>query len=133
MVEAGKKAAITRRTATYSVEQHKDNLQGQIMHLFDEVRDVIIAIDGSIEEAPKQNYIAYKTSQNFGCLQTSKKKLTLFLKINPKEFNSFPHLTRDVSEIGHFGTGDFELTIRNSEEFEQTKHLILEAYKNIGG
>jgi predicted transport protein len=40
---------------------------------------------------------------------------------------------RDVREIGHFGTGDFELTIKDMTDFEETKHLINEAYKNIGG
>ena len=52
--------------------------------------------------------------------------MNLNSKINPKEINSFPTLTRDVSDIGHFGTGDFELTIRTSKEFEQTRHLIFD-------
>jgi hypothetical protein len=29
--------------------------------------------------------------------------------------------------------GDFELTIKDLKDFEETKHLIIEAYKNIGG
>ena len=44
-----------------------------------------------------------------------------------------PKQCRDVREIGHFGTGDFELTIKNVNDFEETKYLINEAYKNIGG
>ena len=44
-----------------------------------------------------------------------------------------PKQGRDVSEIGHFGTGDFELTIKDLSDFEETKYLINEAYKNIGG
>ena len=44
-----------------------------------------------------------------------------------------PKQGRDVSEIGHFGTGDFELVIKTPADFEETKHLINEAYKNIGG
>lgn len=82
---------------------------------------------------PKKNYIAYKTSQNFVCLQTYKKKLTLYLKLNPDEVKPMPNQGRDVREIGHFGTGDFELTIKDLKDFEETKYLINEAYKNIGG
>ncbi len=133
MVEAGKKAALTRKTATYTLEEHFENLDENILELFNTIRDYIVTIDSSIEETPKKNYIAYKTSQNFACLQTYKKKLTLFLKLDAKEVNPMPKQGRDVSEIGHFGTGDFELIIKDLADFEETKHLINEAYKNIGG
>ncbi len=133
MVEAGKKAALTRKTAIYSVEEHYENLENSIVELFNTVRDHIISLDNSIEELPKKHYIAYKTSQNFVCLQTYKKKLTLYLKINPDEIQPLPKQARDVRNVGHFGTGEFELTIKDFSDFEQTKHLIVEAYKNIGG
>ena len=133
MVEAGKKAALTRKTATYTVEEHYENLDNHLVELFNLVRDYIVSLDSSIEEAPKKNYIAYKTSQNFTCLQTSQKKLTLFLKLNPSDIKPMPKQGRDVRGIGHFGTGDFELTIKRNDDFEETKYLINEAYKNIGG
>jgi predicted transport protein len=133
MVEAGKKAALTRKTATYTLEEHFENLDENILELFNTIRDYIVTIDSSIEETPKKNYIAYKTSQNFACLQTYKKKLTLFLKLDANEVNPMPKQGRDVSEIGHFGTGNFELIIKDLVDFEETKLLINEAYKNIGG
>jgi predicted transport protein len=133
MVEAGRKAALTRKTATYSIEEHSVNLDNSILELFNNVREFIMGIDSSIEETAKKNYIAYKTSQNFVCLQTYKKKMTLYLKINPDDLKPMPHQGRDVREIGHYGTGDFELTIKDLSDFESTKHLIHDAYKNIGG
>lgn len=133
MVEAGRKAAQTRKTATYTIEEHYKNLDGTVLDVFNIVRDYIISLDSSIEETPKKHYIAYKTSQNFVCLQTYKKKLTLYLKLNPEEINPMPKQARDVRDIGHFGTGDFELTLKNLADYEGTRHLINEAYKNIGG
>jgi len=133
MIEAGKKAALTRKTATYTLEEHYNNLDDNILELFNAVRDYIVTLDSLIEETPKKNYIAYKTIQNFACLQTYRKKLTLYLKLNADEVNPMPKQGRDVKEIGHFGTGNFELTIKDMADFEDTKYLINEAYKNIGG
>ncbi|MCC7402614.1 MAG: hypothetical protein IT214_14130 [Chitinophagaceae bacterium] len=133
MVEAGKKAALTRKTATYTLEEHYKNLDKRMYELFYVIRDYIVALDSSIQETPKKNYIAYKTSQNFVCLQAYRKKLTLYLKLNPEEVNPMPKQGRNVKGIGHFGTGDFELTIKDLADFEETKYLINEAYKNIGG
>jgi predicted transport protein len=133
MVEAGKKAAITRKTGIYSLEEHFENLDENMLEVFNNIRDFIISLDSSIEESPKKNYVAYKTSQNFVCMQTYKKKITLYLKLNADEVRQMPKQGRDVKTVGHFGTGDFELTIKDLNDFEETKLLINEAYKNIGG
>jgi predicted transport protein len=133
MVEAGKKAALTRKTATYSMDEHTEKLDDLMLELYNSVRDFIVAIDGSIEETPKKHYVAYKTSQNFVCLQAYKQKITMYLKLNPDDVKPIPKQGRDVRKIGHFGTGDFELTIKTLDDFEETKHLIIEAFKNIGG
>lgn len=133
MVEAGKKAAITRRTAQHTIEQHIGQLSERMLQLFTTIREYIIGLDEMIEEAPKMHYIAYKTSQNFICLQTYKKQIKLYLKLNPEEVVPMPPQGRDVRQIGHFGTGDFELTIESVEDFEATKHLIHDALNNIGG
>lgn len=133
MVEAGKKAALTRKTATYTLEEHLINIDNDILEIFNFIRDYIVSLDSSIEETPKKNYIAYKTSQNFVCLEVFKNKLRLYLKIDPSQISPFPKQARDVREIGHDGTGDFELTIKDLNDFEETKFLINEAYKSIGG
>lgn len=133
MVEAGKKAAETRKNATYTIDEHFGKLDGDLKELLNEIREYIVNLDASIEETPKKYYIAYKTTQNFVCIETQKKKLVLFLKLNPDEIENIPKQGRDVRNIGHFGTGDFELTIRNLIDFEETKEFINLSLKNIGG
>lgn len=133
MVEAGKKAALTRKTATYTLEEHFEGLNEEMQGLFQNIRDFITGLDNSIEEAPKKKYVAYKTSQNFACLQATKNKIIIYLKLDASQVISMPKQGRDVKKIGHFGTGDFELNIKNIDDFEETKYLINGAYKNIGG
>jgi len=133
MVRAGKKAAEARRNAVYTLDRHLTILNKKMSDLFNEIRDYIIGLDNSIEETPKKFYISYKTSQNFVCIMTHKNKLTLYLKLNPDEISPMPKQARDVRNIGHYGTGDFELNIKNIEDFEETKQLINSSLRNIGG
>lgn len=132
MVEAGRKAAITRRTAVHTIEQHLGSVNPSVKELFQEIRNYIISLDGRVDESPKKHYIAYKTSQNFVCLKTYKNEIKLYLKLNPIEVRPFPPQGRDVGNTGRM-IGDLELTITNESDFEETKHLINEAFKNIGG
>ena len=133
MVAAGKKAAETRRNATYSIDEHINKLNTDLTELLNDIRDYIVDLDNSIEESPKKYYIAYKTTQNFVCIETQRRKIVLFLKINPDELDELPPQARDVREIGHLGTGDLELTITSRADFEETKELINLSFKNIGG
>ncbi len=133
MVEAGRKAAITRATGSYTVEEHLKGKPAKIKELFELVQEYILSLDPSIEEVPKKLYIAYKISQNIVCMEMQKGRLVLFLKLKVNEEENLPENIRDVSNIGHFGTGDMEVSIRNMDDFESTKYLIEKAYRKVGG
>lgn len=133
MVEAGKKAAITRQTGVYRVEEHMDKIDKHKLNLAKELEEYILGLDESIEEAPKKYYIAFKVSQNFVCMEIHKSHIFLYLKINPAELSSLPNIARDVTNIGHFGTGDLELRIKSEGDIPLAKEYIQMAFTNIGG
>lgn len=134
MIEAGKKAAQTRATGSYTFEGHLKNKISTIQSLLHSIREYITKLDPVIEEVPKKFYIAYKLTQNIACIETaSKKKITIFLKLKKDNIKKPPRFYRDVSNIGHYGTGDAEFTITTEEEFELVKPFIELAYNKIGG
>ncbi|MBE7493832.1 MAG: hypothetical protein HS117_02695 [Verrucomicrobiaceae bacterium] len=53
--------------------------------------------------------------------------LLVNFKVHPKTISLEKRFSRDVSDIGHFGTGDLELIVRTSEDLEKAKTLILKS------
>lgn len=133
MVEAGKKAVRTRATATYSFHEHLDGKSKQIQELIHIISEFVTGLDSSIEEIPKKYYIAYKASQNIVCMEAKNKNIKLFIKLKPSDIIDPPKYYRDVSDIGHSGTGDVEFTISSIREFEEIKQYIKAAYNKVGG
>jgi len=133
MVAAGKKAAETRRTGSYTLEQHTEGLDESIGSLVADLREFILGLDDSVEEAPKKQYVAYKLTKNFACLEIQKRKILVFLKLDPSEVSAMPANARDVREIGHFGTGDFELTVSEPGHLEEAFRLIRLSFEKVGG
>jgi predicted transport protein len=133
MVEAGKKAAITRATATYSFEQHVIGKPQAIRDLAQQVQEFVVNLDPGIEEEPKKQYVAYKSSKNIVCMEIQHQKIYLFLKLDPKKVTGPPGISRDVSAVGHFGTGDLEITLKSSGDVEAAKPFIKMAYEAVGG
>jgi len=133
MVEAGKKAAQVRATAIYTIEEHFERKSKEIQGLMHSIREFITGLDSAIEEVPKKYYIAYKISQNIVCMEAKSKNIKLFVKLKPSEVIEASEFFRDVSKIGHFGTGESEFTISTVEEFEEIKKYIELAYNKVGG
>jgi predicted transport protein len=134
MVEAGKKAAATRKSGIqYTFAEHESNAQDSLRTLVVEFREFILSLSDSIEEIPKKLYVAYKVTQNFACLEVHHKKFYLYLKAAKEDFDKIPENARDVRKIGHFGTGDLELTITSLLELEKAKPLVKRALARVGG
>lgn len=133
MVAAGKKAALSKATGVYTFEQHIEGKSEKIKEMVFDIKEFIMNLDSAMEEVPKKFYVAYKISQNIMCMEVKTQKVILYLKLNPKELKSLPSNARDVSEIGHYGTGDLELTINSEESIEIAKEYITLAYRKVGG
>lgn len=133
MVEAGKKAAHTRATATYTFDERLEGKNKEIQELSVLIRDFILELDQSIEEVPKKFYVAYKVSQNIVCMEVKGKHIKLFLKLKPSNIPESTKNYRDVTSIGHYGTGDVEFTISTEQDFELVKEYIEMAYNKVGG
>lgn len=115
MVAVGKKAAQTRATGVYMFEQHLERKPQQFIDMALAIRDFISGLDNAIEETPKKLYVAYKVTQNIACMEVRKQAITLYLKLNPKALPNLPPIARDVSDIGHYGTGDIEIIVASEK------------------
>ena len=133
MVAAGKKAALARATGSYTFDQHLKGKPQGIKALALVVNDFVAGLDASIQVVPKKRYVAYKTSQNIVCLEVQQKKLYLFLKLDPKRSAGPKGLSRDVSQVGHYGTGDLEITLTSQSDLDLAKPFIKKAYEAVGG
>lgn len=133
MVAAGKKAAMSRKTGVYTFEQHIQGRPETIKEIMLAAQEYILGLDTAIEQTPKKLYVAYRTTQNIVCMEAQNKKVYLFLKLDPTKVKVEPGFIRNVANIGHYGTGDLEVTLTTMKDLERAKPLIQQAYKAVGG
>jgi len=53
------------------------------------------------------------------------------LKLDASEVKNLPKNAKNVRNIGHYGTGDFELTIRTPEEAEASRVFIKDSFDRV--
>ena len=76
-------------------------------------------------------YYAFKRIKNFVCLELypSAKTVAAYVRVNPDTVSLEAGFTRDVRKIGHFGTGDLEITMRNIDDLAKAQPLFQRAYE----
>jgi predicted transport protein len=97
---------------------------------FEGLRAFMLALGDDVQETTLRLYIAFKRIKNFACVEfrPSTGKILMFVKVDPSTVQLEPGFTRDVSNLGHFGTGDLEITLSKAEDLERAKPLIELSY-----
>ena len=103
----------------------------ELIERYRALSEYLLGLGDDVQPKTLKLYFAFKRLKNFVTVVpgTNKQELWLYLKLDPA---SAPHeegFTRDVRAIGHWGTGDLEITIRTDADLEKAKPLLLRSYE----
>ncbi len=127
--------ARTPAASTLAMKTHADQLASaspELLALFEQTRSFILAQGDDIIEKPLKLYVAFRRLKNFVCMSLISKQdphVFLILKLDPASVTLEKGFTRDVTNIGHWGTGDLEVVLREPADFEKAKSLIERTYQ----
>lgn len=116
---------LTQELKTYSEEDLLQNKSDAISELYDSFKQAIFQLIPDCELVPTKLYIAFKKDgHNIVDIEIQNKQLKLFINARMGQLDDPKHLARDVSKIGHFGNGDYELKVKTTADLEYIMSLI---------
>ena len=103
----------------------------ELRDLFEAVRQYLIGLGDDVQVKQLKNYIAFKRLKNFTCAEIypQARVVTLYLQFDPTSIELEEGFSRDVTRIGHFGTGNLELSLKNMDDFAKAQPLLRRAYE----
>lgn len=105
-----------------------DSVSPELKQLYENICSYIESLGDDVASNQLKQCLAYRKLRNFACIEVFSKQLKLFLTLDPSTVEFVKDFSRDVSNVGHHGTGDVEVVIRTPEDFEKAKPLIERAY-----
>ena len=108
-----------------------EELDAAMIDRLEALRASLLAFGDDVQEATLRLYIAFKRIKNFACVEfrPTTAKILMFVKVDPTSVQLEAGFTRDVSNIGHFGTGDLEIMLSKPEDLERAMPLIRRSYE----
>lgn len=130
-VSAGTRAL--RRPRQPAVARAEADLRGASMaELAHAVDEVLLGLGDGVNRIQRKQYRAYQRLRNFACVcPPQRSKLLVYLKADPKDVDLVPVFTRDVSGLGHRGTGDLEAQFRTPRVVERAQDLFRASYAAV--
>src|SRR3989344_775509 len=120
---------VSEEVKVYTEEDFLNICSEEMKNLYAELKNKILSFDDSIEVIPKKKYIAFKSERNFIDVLPQKNKIKAWINLSKGQLNDPNKIARDVSEVGHWGNGDYEIHLSSAEELPYLLTLIKQSYE----
>jgi len=100
-----------------------------IQDVWEALKAFLLALGDDVQMKELEHYIAFRRLKNFACVKVRSKDLQVWAKIDPSSIDLEEGFTRDVSQLGHAGTGDLEVRIQNAADLERAQPLLVRSYQ----
>ncbi|MDZ3830179.1 MAG: DUF5655 domain-containing protein [Sphingopyxis sp.] len=115
-----------------TISRQLEEASPALLDLYHAVADYLQAQGDDVQVKTTDFYVAFRRLKNFACVELRNQigKLLVYVRIDPDTVTIESGFTRDVRGIGHFGTGDLEITIQSMGDLDKAKPLFDAAYQN---
>lgn len=100
----------------------------EIRELYQQTTSFLLALGEDVQEKQLKLYSAFRKLKNFACVIVYPNRLIVMLKLDPATVALDDDFSRDVSHVGHWGTGDVELCLRGPLDLDRAKPLLERSY-----
>ncbi|MBB5417075.1 DUF5655 domain-containing protein [Paraburkholderia atlantica] len=111
-----------------SVDEQLAVASAEIRDLYAQLTSAVAALGDDVQEKRVKLYTAFRRLKNFACVIVYPNRLVVTLKLDPASVEMEEGFSRDVSQVGHWGTGDVELTLRGQADLERARPLLERSY-----
>lgn len=115
-------------TIAYDENHHLENTPPELQELYFDLKGRITSLNEDISIKYLKLYIAFKLgSRNVVDIELKKKTVKLFINLPLGKLEDPNSIARDVSKVGHWGNGDYEVSIDTKTDLDYLMYIIKQA------
>ena len=118
---------IAAEIKVYTEQDHIEKASDLTAELYGKFKAAILNLTDSIEVKPQKFYIAFKKGKNVTDIAILKKSLKLFINVKAGQLDDPKQLALDVSNIGHWGNGDYQIQVEDDKDLEYIMSIVKQA------
>lgn len=120
-------------TGGYTLQDHPYLLAPGMHEVFEAFRKEVLALDPCVTEDFMKLYVAYKAETNFVDIVPQAKRLRLSINMAFADINDPKKLCKDVTNLGRWGNGDVEISLKSLDELPYVMGLVRQSFERQMG
>jgi predicted transport protein len=122
---------VSREVKVYTEDDHLNlpKISDTTKEVYQNLKEKILNIGGEVNITPKKSYIGYKRKTNFFDVLIQRNDLWCWINMKKGELDDPKNLCRDITTIGHYGNGDYDIRINEDTDLDYVMFLINQSYK----
>ncbi|MBV4204057.1 hypothetical protein KSZ28_10070 [Bacteroides salyersiae] len=118
---------VSKEIKVYSEQDHLENIEDDLLNIYAEIKEFLLSVGEDITIYPKKKTIGFKIGSKVFCdIVMQNKGIRLFLNAKKGTLKDPECITRDVSEVGHWGNGAYEVRfpLKSDTEMDYVFNLL---------
>lgn len=120
---------VTKQVKVFTEEDHLEGKSDEIKELYEAFKKAILNLSPDIEISATKLYVVFKKGRNITDLTIYQSFLKMWINLKKGQLDDPKNLTIDVSNTGHWGNGDYELKVHDTDNLEYIMSLIKQTLK----
>lgn len=122
---------VAKEVKVYAEEDHLEGKSDDVLELYETFKQAIFNLSNNIDIRAKKMEIGFtQDGKIFADICILKNSLKLWINLKKGTLDDSKGLARDVSTIGHWGNGDYELVVKDTGNLEYIMSLVKQALSN---
>lgn len=124
--------SVSKEIKKYTIQDHFRENWEETKTTFNILNEGILSFDTQVVQKITKLYIAYAIDKNNFCeIVAQASKLRIYIDIYKKNLKDPRNISKDCSNIGHWGTGSTEFNLKIGEDTNYALEIIHQAYKRF--
>lgn len=117
--------AVSKEVKVYTEQDHLQKVDFGTRELYEQVRNRLQNMDDNVTIQPKKQTIGFKVNNNIFCdIVLQGKGIKIFLNLKSGDLVDQKNIARDVSNVGHWGNGAYEIKMTDAEDIDYILSLL---------
>ena len=122
--------SVNKEVTVITEEDHFKQSTEEFIDLYNKLKEYILGLDSNIGIRCTKAYIAFTlNNKNMVDILPGKRRIKIWLNCKWGSLDDNKKVFRDVSNIGHWGNGDYETSLINDEDIEYIFSIIKQVYR----
>lgn len=128
---AGKPKSTAGASKYTTVLESIERAPGSVRELYHQLRVAVEALGDDITVKVTKYYINFRRLKSFASVEVypQARKVQVFVKLDPSTVELEEGFSRDVTNVGHLGNGNLELTVTDGTTLAKALPLIQRSYE----